>query len=69
MPKPEHSHHKDKEEQDYEYDHGQQTEDIYGDRFVIPEQADLQVREALSHCPQCGSGKFTEYRKDQPTAT
>jgi hypothetical protein len=24
---------------------------------------------ALSHWPQCGSGKFTEYRKEQPTAT
>jgi hypothetical protein len=28
-----------------------------------------EVREALSHCPQCGSGKFTEYRKEEPTAT
>jgi hypothetical protein len=28
-----------------------------------------EVREALSHCPQCGSGQFTEYRKDQPPAT
>jgi hypothetical protein len=67
---PKHSHgHKDKEEQDYEYEHGQQIEDRRGDRFVIPESGDLEVQEALSHCPQCGSGKFTEYRKEQPAAT
>jgi hypothetical protein len=29
-----------------------------------PQRDNAEVREALSHCPQCGSGKFTEYRKD-----
>ena len=25
-----------------------------------------EVREALSHCPQCGSGEFTEHRVGRP---
>ncbi len=24
-------------------------------------EGDAEVREALSHCPQCGSGHFTDY--------
>jgi len=27
-------------------------------------EGDAEVREALNHCPQCGSGHFTEYRAD-----
>jgi len=27
-------------------------------------EGDAEVRQALSHCPQCGSGHFTEYRVD-----
>jgi hypothetical protein len=36
------------------------------DRDVAHTEDDMEVREALSHCPQCGSGHFTEYRADGP---
>jgi hypothetical protein len=29
------------------------------------DEADTEVKEALSHCPQCGSGHFSEYRAAQ----
>ena len=44
----------------------------YPDIRVIHDQVegatgdDIEVREALAHCPQCGSGHFTEYRAEGP---
>lgn len=32
-------------------------------------EGDAEVREALSHCPQCGSGHFTDYRADESQGT
>jgi hypothetical protein len=35
---------------------------LIGQQILAGEQEDTEVREALSHCPQCGSGHFTESR-------
>jgi ribosomal protein S27AE len=49
---------------------GLQSKDIYGNRGRrIAIWDDPEVHEALSHCPQCGSGTFTEYRTERPTET
>ena len=32
---------------------------------VARAQEDAEVREALAHCPQCGSGHFTESREQR----
>jgi hypothetical protein len=49
---------------------GLQGKDIYGNRGRrVAIWVDPEVKEALGHCPQCGSGKFTEYRTDKPIAT
>lgn len=37
---------------------------MIGDQITRSVEEDVEVREALSHCPQCGSGHFTEYRAD-----
>jgi hypothetical protein len=34
------------------------------DHVVAGTEDDVEVREALSHCPQCGSGHFIDYRAE-----
>jgi hypothetical protein len=29
------------------------------------DELNTEVKEALGHCPQCGSGYFTQYRADE----
>jgi ribosomal protein S27AE len=36
------------------------------DRDVAHTEDDMEVREAMSHCPQCGSGHFTAYPTEGP---
>jgi hypothetical protein len=36
------------------------------DEVEAAAEDDIEVREALAHCPQCGSGHFTEYRAEDP---
>jgi predicted nucleic acid-binding Zn-ribbon protein len=36
------------------------------ERVTAEAEDDIEVREALSHCPQCGARHFTEYREDEP---
>jgi hypothetical protein len=36
---------------------------LIGEQIVTGAQEDAEVREALGHCPQCGSGNFTELRE------
>jgi hypothetical protein len=42
--------------------HLQAAAHLMGEQALAAGSADAEVREALSHCPQCGSGHFTEYR-------
>ena len=35
------------------------------DQVEAASAVDIEVREALAHCPQCGSGHFTEYRAER----
>jgi hypothetical protein len=42
--------------------HLQSAAHLMGEQALAAGSADAEVREALSHCPQCGSGHFTEYR-------
>ena len=44
--------------------HLQSAAHLMGEQALDAGAADAEVREALSHCPQCGSGYFTEYRAD-----
>ena len=44
--------------------HLQSAAHLMGEQAVADAVSDAQVREALSHCPQCGSGHFTEYRAE-----
>jgi ribosomal protein S27AE len=44
--------------------HLQSAAHLMGEQALATGAADAEVREALSHCPQCGSGHFTEYRAD-----
>jgi len=44
--------------------HLQSAAHLMGEQAAAAGAADAEVREALSHCPQCGSGHFTEYRAD-----
>ena len=37
---------------------------LIGEQIISGAEWDAEVRAALSHCPQCGSGRFTEYRAD-----
>jgi hypothetical protein len=58
--------------------HGHQTEGIeltphlqsaarlIGEQVVASAEVDAEVTSALSHCPQCGSGRFTDFRADRP---
>jgi hypothetical protein len=36
---------------------------MFSDQNAARGQEDAEVREALSHCPQCGSDHFTEIRE------
>jgi hypothetical protein len=42
--------------------HGQSAASLVGDLREHAPDEDVAVPEALGHCPQCGSGHFTEYR-------
>lgn len=44
--------------------HLQSAAHLVGEQIVAAGAGDAEVTEALSHCPQCGSGRFTEYRAD-----
>jgi hypothetical protein len=42
--------------------HLQSAAHLVGEQIMSGAEGDAEVREALSHCPQCGSGHFTDYR-------
>jgi hypothetical protein len=44
--------------------HLQSAAHLLGEQVVSGAVADAAVSQALSHCPQCGSGHFTEYRAE-----
>lgn len=44
--------------------HLQSAAHLIGEQIMNGAEQDAQVREALGHCPQCGSGRFTEYRAE-----
>jgi hypothetical protein len=44
--------------------HLQSAAHLMGGQTLAAGAADAEVREALGHCPQCGSGHFTDYRAD-----
>ena len=44
--------------------HLQSAAHLIGEQIMSGAEAYAEVREALSHCPQCGSGHFTEYRAE-----
>lgn len=41
--------------------HLQSAAHLVGEQIMSEAEGDAEVREALSHCPQCGSGHFTDY--------
>ena len=45
--------------------HLQSAAHLMSEQVMSSAEDDIEVREALSHCPQCGSGYFTEYRADE----
>ena len=47
--------------------HLQAAAHMIGEQVSSAAEEDTEVKEALSHCPQCGSGHFTEYRADPPS--
>jgi hypothetical protein len=49
--------------------HLQSSAHLIGEQTVSGADADAELREALSHRPQCSSGKFAEYRADQVPRT
>jgi len=49
--------------------HLQSAAHLLGEQMVSGAEGDAEVREALSHCPQCGSGHFTEYGADESQGT
>jgi hypothetical protein len=42
---------------------------LIGEQIVAGAQEDAEVRAALGHCPQCGSGLFTESRVSRRSPT
>lgn len=36
---------------------------MMSDQMMAGAREDAEVQEALSHCPQCGSGHYTEFRE------
>jgi hypothetical protein len=36
---------------------------MLNDQMIASAREDAEVRDALAHCPQCGSGRFTEVRE------
>jgi hypothetical protein len=42
---------------------------LIGEQIVTGAEEDVEVREALAHCPQCGSGHFTESRVSRRAST
>ena len=47
--------------------HLQSAAHLIGEQIMTGAEEDAEVRSALSHCPQCGSGHFTEYRAYRPS--
>jgi hypothetical protein len=45
--------------------HLQSAAHLVGEQILIGAEGDAEIKEALSHCPQCGSGHYTEFRADQ----
>jgi hypothetical protein len=45
--------------------HLQSAAHLVGEQIMSGAEEDAEFREALSHCPQCGSGHFTEYRAEE----
>ena len=45
--------------------HLQSAAHLMSEQVMSSAEDDIEVREALSHCPQRGSGHFTEYRADE----
>jgi hypothetical protein len=45
--------------------HLQSAAHLVGEQIVSGAEGDAAFRAALRHCPQCGSGHFTEYRAGQ----
>lgn len=48
--------------------HFQSAAHLVGEQILSGAEGDAEVREALSHCPQCGSGHYTEFRADEKDA-
>jgi hypothetical protein len=42
---------------------------LIGEQIESARAGDNEVREAFSHCAQCGSGHYTEYRAEPPSGT
>jgi hypothetical protein len=42
--------------------HLQSAARLIGEQVISGAEEDAEVRRALGHCPQCGSGRFTDYR-------
>jgi ribosomal protein S27AE len=45
--------------------HMQSAAHLVGEQIMADAEENAEVWEAMSHCPQCGSGHFTEYRSDE----
>jgi hypothetical protein len=45
--------------------HLQSAAHLIGQQVLSAAEDNTEVREALSHCPQCGSGHYTEHRGDK----
>jgi hypothetical protein len=43
--------------------HLQSAAHLIGEQVASAAAGDVEVREAFSHCAQCGSGHYTEYRE------
>jgi ribosomal protein S27AE len=36
---------------------------MLNDQMIVGAHEDAEVRDALAHCPRCGSGRFSEVRE------
>ena len=45
--------------------HLQSAAHLIGEQVMNGAEQDVEVRQALGHCPQCGYGPFTEYRAEE----
>jgi hypothetical protein len=44
--------------------HLQSAAHLIGQQILSAAEQNMEVHQALSHCPQCGSGNYIDYRGD-----